>query len=323
MSAHRRWRRARRRGISEIIGAVLLVALTIIAGVILWTFKINTPPSPPVITFVIRSGGSNPVWGDPTDCQPWGYNLSFYHIGLSTSALDKWVGSYTDTGKDNTWYGQCGDGVDGDIDGNYSALNTSEFIITSHSPSDISLDDIELTFVCNNASSLGGQTVLVNGSLASMTWFPGVSKEPAAGAPYLGYCGNFKAGSSTAANGVYYNRLGIFVPLTQGSTTLENGDTFVLYIHNGGYPLDFMCVANAAGIVFDGQNPPNWDGCPALDAQGNPESIPTLDYDDYHGAPPWCFLSVNACTIYLTYTGTPASLLATIPVYSLAPPTAT
>jgi flagellin-like protein len=319
MRRFRRWRRARRRGISEIIGAVLLIALTMIAGVILWSFRIYTPPAPPSVSIVIRSGGSNPVWGDPTDCQPAGYNLSFYHAGLTSGQLSTWVGNYNNGGNVDTWYGQCGDGVTGAITGNYSTLNSSEFVITAHSPSAIPLVDIMLTFVCNNATNLGGTTILVNGTLSSMTWFPGQTTQPAANAPYLGYCGSFFAGSTTSANGVYYNRLGLFVPLTQGNPYLQDGDTFVLYIHNGGYPLDFECVANAAGILFDGQTRGVWQGCPAVDSHGNPQSIPTMDYDDYHGAPPWCFQSLNACTIYLTYTGTPSTVLAAIPVYSLAP----
>jgi flagellin-like protein len=308
MSLHQRWRRARRRGVSEIIGAILLVALTLVAGVILWTFKINPPPAAPSVTFVIHSGGSNPVWGDPTDCQPWGYGLGIY-TSLSGSALTTWG---------NKWNDQC----ENSVSGNFSELNSSEFVIAAHSPSNLLLSQIDFTFVCNNASSSGGTTILVNGSLASMTWFPGVSSQPAAGAPYLGYCGNFDAGSTTAANSIYYNRLGIFVPLNQGVDALEDGDTFILYIHNGGFPLDFMCVANAAGFVFDGQNPPaNWNGCVTpIGGNGRPLGLPTLDYDDYHGAPPWCFTSVNACTIYLTYTGTPATVLAKIPVFSLAPP---
>ncbi len=307
MTLHRRWRRAPRRGVSEIIGAILLVALTLVAGVILWTFRINTPPAPPTVTFVIHSGGSNPVWGDPTDCQPWGYGLSVYP--LSGSALSTWS---------NRWNAAC----ENTVSGNFSQLNTSEFIITGHSPNTIQLSDVDFTFVCNNATSAGGTTILVNGSLASMTWFPGVSSQPAANAPYLGYCGSFNAGSTTSANGIYYNRLGLFVPLNQGVSALENGDTFILYIHNGGYPLDFECVANAAGVVFDGQNPPaNWNGCvTAIQGNGRPLGVPTLDYDDYHGAPPWCFTSVNACTIYLTYTGNPSAVLAKIPVFSLAPP---
>jgi len=322
----RRWRRASRRGISEIIGAILLIALTIVAGVILWGFRINTPPAPPTVSFVIRSGGTNPVWGDPTDCQPWGYNLSIYP--MTTAEAQTWVGAPNDPPTDHTWFGQCGDGNDGAVTGNYSALNTSEFIISAHSPASIPLSDIELTFVCNNASNKGGTTILVNGSLSSMTWYPGVSQAPSGYAPYLGKCGNFEAGSTTAANGIYFNRLGLFVPLSEGVTQLENGDAFILYIHNGGYPLDFECVANLGGVEFDDENSSN--GCRdcqsgtgyPTDHPCDPIAAPQLDYDDYHGAPPWCFESESACTIYLTYTGYPSTLLATIPVYSLAPPTA-
>jgi len=304
----RRWRRARRRGVSEIIGAILLVALTVVAGVILWSFHFYTPPSPPSISFVVRSGGSNPVWGDPTDCQPNGYNLSAYP--MFGARLTHWY---------NSWNTQCEDTVTG----NFSVLNSTEFIVSAHSPSAISLSQIDLTFVCNNASNKGGTTILVNGSLASMTWFPGVTSQPAADAPYLGYCGNFNAASLTSANGIYYNRLGLFVPLNQGVDTVENGDTFILYIHNGGFPLDFECPVNTlkGNFYFSGENATN--GCQHHYANnGTAIPIAQLDYDDYHGAPPWCFLSQNACTIYLTYTGNPSTVLAKIPVFSLAPPSA-
>jgi flagellin-like protein len=323
MALHRRWRLARRRGISEVIGAILLIALTVVAGVILWTFQIYNPPAPPTVSFVIRAGGSNPVWGDPTDCQPWGGPWTYPATGAE---LTKWLGHHDDPSTTNSWWGQCGDGdgPNSGVNGNYAELNTSEFIISGHTPSDIPLTEIEFTFVCNNASNNGGTTILVNGSLASMTWFPGVSKSPAADAPYLGYCGNFEAGNSSASNGIYYNRLGLFVPL-QNITNLENGDTFILYIHNGGYPLDYECVANAAGVNFADET--NSNGCrECTSGTGYPThtpcnaiAIPQLDYDDYHGAPPWCFLTVNACTIYLTYTGTPSTVLAEIPVYDLAP----
>jgi flagellin-like protein len=322
MHRARRWRNYRRQGIAEIIGVILLVALTVTAGIILWSFRINPPPAPPTVSFTIRSGGSNPVWGDPTDCQPWGYNMSSYPSGgLSSAQARVWVGNPNDGPTVNTWYGQCGDGNDGAVTGNYSTLNTSQIIVSGHSPSYIPLDKIDLTFVCNNATSSGGTTILINGSLASMLWFPGSTSQPAANAPYLGYCGNFNAGGyGGAAFSTLYNRLGLFVPLQQGITGLENGDTFILYIHNGGWPIDFECVAMAGGINFADYTPQN--GCQHLD-HGNPIGVPQLDYDDYHGAPPWCFASLGACTIYLTYTGSPGALLATIPVYSLAPPTAT
>jgi hypothetical protein len=285
-------------GIAEIIGVILLVALTLVAGVILWSFRISTPPSPPSVSFVIRSGSSNPAWGDPTDCQPQGH----WTYPLSGATQPTWA---TD------WYNQCYVGTTG----NFTTLNISQLIVSAVSSSAIPLSEIQLTFVCNNATSLGGTTILVQGSLASMIWFPGVSTEPAPNAPHLGYCGSFDAGDwsgvpgLTPANGSLYNRLGMFVPLSPGTTELASGDTFILYLHNGGFPLTFLCVAAAAGLYAP------WT-CPAGDA-----AVPQLDYDDYHGAPPWCFTSASACTIYLNYLGSPQTLLAKIPVSTLAPPT--
>ena len=290
----RSFRRRRRRGVQNIIGAILLVALTMTAGIILWTFHINTAPSPPQITIAIKTGGANPVWGDPTDCQPqgsWTYPLN---------ATDLAGGGYGYWG--NLWFDQCYPPA---ASGNFSPLNTSQIQIVAHSPVNIDLNNINLTFVCNNASSTGGKTVLVSGSLASMLWFPGSTTSPAANAPNLGWCGNFDAGGYGGGSyGTLYNRLGMFIPINQSQTQLENGDTFLLYIHNGGWPVDFQCVDRSLyGCFTNGGNP-------------------VLDTDDYHGAPPWCFTTPGACTVYLTYTGTPTALLATIPVYSMAPPVA-
>ena len=331
MRNHGRWRRRSRRGVSEVIATVLLIVLTLVAGVILWSFKVSTPSSVPTLTVVLRSGGANPVWGDPTDCQPWGYNLSSYpSTGMTGSALTTWLGRASDGPNVKSWYGQCGDGNDGATTGNYSALNTSEFIIATHTPAAIPLSEVAFTFVCNNASNNGGTTDLISGSLAGMTWYPGVTQVASeTNEPLLGKCGTFDASSSTAANDLYSNRLGIYVPIRYNATYLENGDTFILYIHNGGYPLDFECVANAAGIQFSGETASNGCQHTSTTCTGSPPhqtctttdiGVPQLDYDDYHGAPPWCFTSQGACTIYLTYTGTPSAVLATIPVYALAPP---
>jgi flagellin-like protein len=252
----RRWRLHGRRGVSPIIGTILLLAITIVAGVLLWSFKIYTPPAAPIVNIVIRSGGSNPVWGDPTDAPP---------------------------------------------NGGYSVMNTSQIIIAGFSPSLILLDDIEFTFVCDNASSGGNVTILVSGTLESMSWFPGDQSNPPADAPTLGWCASFHAGGyGGGAFGTLYNRLGLFVPISTQNVTLAAGDTFILYIHNGGFPLDY---AGGRG-----------------DCAGGVAKTPCLDADDYHGAPPWCFTNPGACTIYLTYLGTPTTLLATIPVYSMAPP---
>jgi len=284
MNRRVRWRQRRRRGVAEIIGAILLVALTMVAGVLLWTFHFYTPPSPPTVEFVVRDGGSNPVWGDPTDCQPVGN----WHYPLSGANETKW---------NNGFDSEC---EYPNVAGNYSLLNTTEIIFSAHSPADIPLADISFTFICNG-------TVLLTGSFANMTWFPGSSYAYPPSAPTLGYCGTFDAGGyGGGAFSTYYNRLGIFDPLVNDSV-LENGDTFILYIHNGGYPLDYACL-DAHMVALYGL-------C------ATPTNTPISDFDDYHGVPPWCFSSPGQCTIYLTYTGTPSALLATIPVYTLVPTT--
>lgn len=293
-----RWRsrRSGRKGIAEIIGAILLIALTIVAGVILWSFRINTPPAPPSISFDVNSGSSHPAWGDPTDCQPQGT----WTYPLTSSEQSPWR---------NAWYSQC----ELTAVGNFSVLNSTEFIISGLSSSSIPLTDVTFTFICNNASNKGGTTTLISGSLDSMIWFPGLSTQPPVNAPHLGYCGSFDAGDWSGvaglvpANGSLYNRLGFFNPLVPGTTHLAAGDTFVLYLHNGGWPITYLCVAAGVGLY-------STHDCPYSSPY-----VPEMDYDDYHGAPPWCFTTANACTIYLTYTGTPATILATIPVASLAP----
>ncbi|MGI0130044.1 MAG: type IV pilin N-terminal domain-containing protein [Thermoplasmata archaeon] len=230
-----------RRAVAPIIGTILILLMTIVVFSILFSFRFYTPPSPPSVNFLIHSGGSNPVWGDPTDEKA----------------------------------------------GTYSLMNTSQIIVSAASPTNIPLSSIQFTFQCNNESTGGNITTLLQGTLESMTWFPGATGNPPAGAPTLGWCASFHAGGfGGGAFGTLYNRLGMFVPISETVTVLASGDTFFLYIHNGCYPID----------------------------SGH------CDKDDYHGAPPWCFTSPGACTIFLTYLGSPDTLLAQIPVNSLAPP---
>ncbi len=181
--------------------------------------------------------------------------------------------------------------------GTYNVMNASEIVFSGISPSNIPLSELTLTFLCDgqygeaNASQGGvgtttATTILIQGSLASMTWYPGYGSYPSSG-PKLGYCANFNAGGyGGGAFGVYFNRLGLFDPIRMGDTTLQPGDTYILYVHTGCTPLD----------------------------QGR------CDADDYHGAPPWCFTDPGACTIQLTYNGGTPYVVANIPVTGLAPP---
>lgn len=318
MERFRPHRRPNRRAVSEIIATILLLAILIVAGAILWTFRVYTPPVAPSVSMIYRSGGSNPVWGDPTDCQP----LGTWTYPLAPSQYTAWG---------DAWWNQCEFFSEDEYPtpGNFTSMNTSEIIFHQISANDISLADVNFTFLCNGAYAPSPYTedkttVLLTGTLADMTWFPGVEGEAPSNAPLLGNCGGFDMGAEAgAAYGNLFTRLTIFIPLTNTSSYLENGDYMILYIHNGGYPLDYACVEGSATSPQPPSQPWAGDASVCPPAPGHPNGIvngPILDIDDYHGAPPWCFESILACTIDITYTGSPATLLASIPVYDLTPP---
>lgn len=127
-------------------------------------------------------------------------------------------------------------------------------------------------------------TILLSGSLQALEVVPGTGSSPGASSPTLGNCGTWTP-NSYGFGATYFNRLGYFQQVQRGATTLTNGDQLVIYVHPAG---DFKDMSRHA-----------------------PD-------DDYHGAPPWCFTVASACQIYLTYGTNPASLLATIPVSSVA-----
>jgi|SRR5580658_1080737 flagellin-like protein len=312
-----RWRRRfHRRGVAPIIATILLLAMTIAVFSILFSFRIATPAAPPSTSFAIRSGGSTPVWGDPTDCQP----LGAWTYPLAGSQEVNWG---------NLWWAQCEYFSESlpayTTPGNFSLLNTTQVIFSGLSSTDIPLSEVNLTFVCNGQFAPAPyttttNTVLLSGTLDDLVWNPGISTTVPANAPYLGYCGGFDMGAEAGvAFGAYFDRLLIFVPIVpfpggNAATLLATGDTMYVYIHNGGWPLDYACIEDAGGGEPPGQP---WAGDGAICPNGI-VNHPLLDVDDYHGTPPWCFNALGACTIYLTYTGNPSTILATIPVADLA-----
>jgi len=309
MPRSRRWRTSPRRGVSNVIAVILMLGITVAAGAILWGFSLNLHTVTPTITVTIRAGTSNPVWGDPTDCLPWFPAWLNYNTQVTTNSANT-VADYLLTGTTysvnpkttwGTWWfhglsnvsgGTRGSTLSGQEcssltpPGDFSPMNTTQFIISSHSPNSINLANLGMVFICNG-------TVFLNGTLASMTWYPGSSTGPAPNAPHLGKCGTFIPSGSYST---LYNRFGIFVPLDQNTAVLQDGDTFVMYVHTVS-PFD-----------------PDTSG-------GNGNCGPGPDCDDYHGAPPWCFtapVTLNTgCTLDFYYAGTPDSLLFSIPLYNI------
>lgn len=300
------------RGVNTIIGVVLLVAITVVAGAFLWSFRLNPPTASPQIAFTIRSGTSDPVWGDPTDCLPWfsawlHYNVEIAHSLPNTTATYYSPGGHiyqinaqspwgmwwfgTLPNQSSVLNGESGQDLytseceGSPPTGDFSSMNSTQFIVTSHTPSSISLDQVEMLFICNG-------TFFLQGTLSSMTWYPGSSTQPAPDAPHLGSCGTFVPSGSFST---LYNRFGIFVPITGSSSVIADGDTFIMYVHTSS-PFDPSTTSNHGSSGNCGPGP---------------------DCDDFHGAPAWCFTTPGACTLYFYYTGSPSSLLFSVSLYSL------
>jgi flagellin-like protein len=147
-------------------------------------------------------------------------------------------------------------------------------VFTAHTPADILLSDLRFELVCNHTS-------LLNGTFQQMEIIPGTGSNPSSSSPELGECGSWKP-NPHGTSATYFNRLAYYQQIDESSKVLHDGDIFVVYEH----PLANFCDRNG--------------NCPD---------------DDYHGAPPWCFTDpASDCTIYITYTAAPASLVATIPI---------
>jgi len=269
--------------VSTVIAVVLLLGITIVAGVLLWSFEFAPPSAPPTVYYTASAGITYPVWGDPTDCWPVLPHAPSYYLG-NGSGNPRW-NVYM-----NAWWNDCEYGTNG----TYNFMNATEIVFTQVSQP-IALASIQFNFVCHNTTPAPSTTFLVRGSLQAMSWFPGSSETLPADAPQLWSCGTFNAsGYGGGANSVYYNRLGFFKPLTFGASTLQPGDSIVIYVHS-------------MNAVLEAPNPIE------------PQSTWYVnDFDDYHGAPAWCFTDPNACSIVLVDTAIRNQpVLATIPLISL------
>jgi flagellin-like protein len=276
-----RWRIGRRpgrRGIAQIVGVILLVAITVILMLLIYLIRYPLPNPPPTISYGAVSSVKYPAWGDPTDCYP---NLPHnwqYYLGNGT-------GNTTDRNRWNTYMDAWNTDCELNDNGTYNLMNATALIITGVSQG-IPLTGVQFRFICLNSTPRPTTTYLVQGQLADMEWVPGGSQNLSANAPTLGTCGSYDPRGS-GANSVYYNRLGFFDPLNTATPTLEPGMTLVIYVHT-------------ANSILEAPNP--------LEPQS---TWGVADADDYHGAPIWCFTNPGSCEIQLVDTAwsTPIVLL--------------
>ncbi len=270
---------------AEVIGAVILVAITVVLLVLIFLLRIPYPTSPPSISFAAVNNAKYPAWGDPTDCYPnLPHNWEYY--------LSNGTGNKTDEDRYNTYMDAWEDDCENGDTGYYNEMNATGLIITGTSQA-IPLSAIEFEFICTNTTPKAETTLLVQGQLSTMEWVPGGSQNLSSNAPTLGTCASYDPRGS-GANSVYYNRLGFFDPLNAHLTTLSPGMTLVLYVHT-------------KDSIFEAPNP-----LYGSSYWGQP------DTDDYHGVPLWCYTVPGSCTIELIDTdwSSPVVILSE-PVYLL------
>jgi len=267
----------RHRGISEVIGSILLVGITVILVLTVYFIRFPLTPAPPSISYQAVTGGTRPVWGDPTDCRPAHLDPATYlGPGKSRTLYNDYM---------NAWWADC---EYGDI-GIYNLMNVSAIQIVDVSKA-IPLTDVEFQFVCTNYTPKYVQTDLVQGQLGAMEWVPGSNQNLSASAPTIGKCATYTP--KQGANTVYYNRLGYFDPVDYQHADLAPGQTIIIYVHT---PNSVLEAPNPIEPVN------TWN---------------ISDDDDYHGAPPWCFTVPGACQINLIDTEyRPGIILASIPLY--------
>jgi len=285
-----RWRRGRRpgpRGVAQIIGVILLVAITVVLMVLVYLIRFPMPNPPPTLTYDSVNDARYPVWGDPTDCYPFpylAYNVQYW--------LGNGTGNATDQNRWNTYMNAWWDECENSDNGTYNLMDAARIVITGVSQS-IPLADLQFKFLCTNQTPRYTQTVLVQGNISDMEWVPGGSQNLSAKAPTLGTCATYDPRGS-GANSVYYNRLGFFDPLNTNVQVLTPGMTLVIYIHT-------------PDSILEAPNP--------LEPQSTWNQP---DADDYHGAPLWCFTVPGSCTVELIDTAWGSGIVVLdAPVYML------
>ncbi|HKS59286.1 MAG TPA: archaellin/type IV pilin N-terminal domain-containing protein [Thermoplasmata archaeon] len=192
-----------------------------------------------------------------------------------------------------------------------------EIIITDHSPSFILLTSLFIQFQCNGTSYLFTSVASIEVDMSTGTV---VSKTP----PTLGQCGTW---NPQGKSGVAFDRLLFFAQVIPGATSLGAGDILMLFTHQFEPPFcrTLPCWLTAAQFGVVGTQNKAYAQCPepgyanggAKLANGTYELI-ACD-DDFHGAPYFCYTTVNACFINFVYVGTGVeSTVRSIPLYGLS-----
>lgn len=86
-------RRRGGRGSSSTIATVFILALTIVAGTVLWAYKPPIPPQPATLEYYVQGGQSQETWGDGSDCTSTAGVESCLSLAALNIVLTSWTPS--------------------------------------------------------------------------------------------------------------------------------------------------------------------------------------------------------------------------------------
>ncbi|HEV2317235.1 MAG TPA: archaellin/type IV pilin N-terminal domain-containing protein [Thermoplasmata archaeon] len=287
----RRLRRPATRGVSPIIGGILLVGLTIVAGTVLWGFRVQFPSTPVQIWYETESPVPSEAYADGSDC---------HNVGSGANAT------------------QVCDG-----------LTAIEIVVTSFQPSYLALSSLQLYFSCDGSTYLSGTLAAMEwnpGSTGTIGGGPG-SGVPSLGTcgSYVPPRAAFNRfmffqAIDPGATGLQAgDRFVIFAEgFTPPSCRFAPSTLDVCWIDAG---------QNSA-VQSNSKLFPSTCPVPSYAANANPATNGSYGLngcdDDYHGVPdPACYLVAGACGVTVAYLGPPDALALRVSMVGLLSPGAT
>lgn len=288
MSRSRRSRRRiTRRGASPILATVFLVALTIVAGTVLWGFRPSTPSSPVQIWYAASSPVTTQAYGDGSDCKNVGSGANATQVCETLPAID--------------------------------------IVVTGFEPSGLALSSLQFYFFCRGSVYLSGTLAAlewVPGSQATVGGGPGSGVPalgtcgsyvpPAAAFNRFMYFQQLRPGSPNLEPG---DQLVI-----QAESFSPPSCAFAPSTLN----ICWISAAQNLAVQADAKLFPSTCPSPAYAPQSNPASNGSYGLDgcddDYHGVPTAdCYTVTGACSMVVATIGPPASIALRISTQGLFP----
>jgi flagellin-like protein len=292
MPAWSRTRRRRdRRAVSPIIAVIFLLGMTIVAGTLLWSFRVPLPASSVTIWYETLGSATMQPYEDGSDCKT---------AGMGANATET-----------------C------------DTLPAIDIVVTSSQPAGLSLSSLQLYFMCEGTVYLSGSLAsmeIVPGSTGTIGGGPGTGV-PQLGTcgsyvPPSAAFNRFMYFQQLTPGDNYLEPGDQFIISAQGFSPP--------YCAFAPSTLDTCWITAAENTVVQANSKlfPSWCPVPQYDKNSNPATNGSYGLigcdDDYHGVPtPDCYVTVGACELDVAYLGQPPALALRLSMVGLFAPSPT